>query len=1296
VTVATVLSGVRAEALCPYVGLVPFDEDQASYFFGRERDTQLLADNLTAYRLTLLYGASGCGKSSILNAGVIPALRRDLNRGLYDAPPALVVSLSTWRDHPRSRLHRELAAAARAAGKDVDLAGLRDLPLREALVAWAGRLGAELYLIFDQFEEYFLYQADLDEGFAVEFADAVSGKDVPAQFLVAIREDALAKLDVFQGRIPNLFDNYYRLQHLDSSQARQAMEGPVAKWNELHPDRAPMSIAKDLVDAVLDQVRAGQVQVGPTGEGHPSPVIERDAIETAHLQLVMSRIWQAETEAGSRALRLETLADLGGAPAIVRSHLETSMQALSEEEQRFAAEAFRQLVTPSGTKIAHRADDLAEYAGVDRAALAAVLDRLASGDIRILRPVPPAPGHPDELRYEIFHDALGPAILAWLERRRRADEESEARAELAAARALARRERRRRVVLSGLVVLLTGALVAAVVLFLQSRSETRRRKSEELANEALAEIPTDPIAASRIALSAWNSAHTGTAERAIRRVAPKLHAQFGLTGHRGDVTAATFSPDGAQIATSSVDDTVRLWNAATGSPLGNPLRASGAVLGVRFSHAGTRLLAWDANGHLNVWEATTGAPAHAPFGGPATAILDARWSQDDSEILARAADGSVRLFRSSDGMLLRELDTGRATAIAFLDDPASTPVTGNDHGEVRAWTSPTEVVTQRIPPANDTSAPVTAIATQNGVIAAADERGDGMLWNLPTGGGVVSLLTPTRAAVNSLAFRPDGSGLAGGSGKYVVQWAVPSEPTHPLSATKSPGHTAEVTAAAFTFDGRYLVSASQDGTALVRDAVTGAVVSELIGHRGPINTVDLDRDNRVVTASHDGTALLWDSPTTVVFRGASGTIASGAVTPDGRLVVTRGEDGVRSWDVATVGAGEHEMSVGEGTPGPLAVDPRDANVVVTATDATATVWDLDKESPLKTWRADRVISGLAFAPDASAVAVTTDDGRLHVWRWDDPGANFVRSVPAGTFSLSVSWSPDGRTIATGDEAGTVTEFDAASLERGRSWRAHADRIVAIVFSPESKQLLTASTDRTAAIWTTSGRAVHVLTTHDVPLASAAWNGTGSRVVTGGVDGTVAVWSVESGKNLTIFRPHNDAVTMVALLQENSVLSADADGTLRLDQCSTCGSVATVATGIRARLERMHSPPAQGSRAAPAAGNALGPGVCFPEGTADVRKGTPVACMARHRYEVYATFDLVGLPDAFPEDGSVQSAADRLCGELFSAYTGGSTKIGQMATAQAPQQATWNAGDRAVVCVLDAGRVVQGSARASGG
>src|SRR5262249_44434683 len=252
-------------------------------------------------------------------------------------------------------------------------------------------LDAKLLVILDQFDEYFIYHArDGGEGsFAEVLARAVNDFELRANFLISIREDALAKLDRFQGEIPSLFDNYLRVKHLSRNGAKDAIRKPLAMYNELS-DGEPYDVEEDLVAALLDELRIGRVVVGLTGVGtaeEAGDADEADRVETPYLQLVMTRLWQEEVKQRSTVLQATTLDRLGRSERIVKTHLDETMQLLPRYGQYVAARVFHYLVTPSGTKIAHTARDLGDYVGLPEADVQPVLEKLTAGDFRILRRV---------------------------------------------------------------------------------------------------------------------------------------------------------------------------------------------------------------------------------------------------------------------------------------------------------------------------------------------------------------------------------------------------------------------------------------------------------------------------------------------------------------------------------------------------------------------------------------------------------------------------------------------------------------------------------------------------------------------------------------------------------------------------------------------------------------------------------------------------------------------------------------------------------------------------------------------
>ncbi len=369
----------------PYRGLRPFSDSDldAVLFFGREREQAVLVANLLVARLTVLYGPSGVGKSSLVRAGVVHELRDQIEK---EGGNGRVVVYERWAGDPRTGL---VAAIEEACGPLGPAAGLAD-----AAAAATRRIGAPLYLVLDQFEEYFLYHGA--GPLAVELPELVGRPGLEVNVLISIRDDALSQLDVFKAAIPDLFANVLRLDRLDRAGARTAIVAPLELFGEMTGRR--VEIEPELVEEVLDQVAVGGHQgLELEGVGARQGPGGGDRIETPYLQLVLERLWREETEKGSTTLRLSTLRRLGGAEAIVRDHLEGALASLNDRQLDAAAAVLNQLVTPSGKKIAHRPEDLAEYAHLSA--------RRARAGARYARePAHPAPDRGERLGARALRD----------------------------------------------------------------------------------------------------------------------------------------------------------------------------------------------------------------------------------------------------------------------------------------------------------------------------------------------------------------------------------------------------------------------------------------------------------------------------------------------------------------------------------------------------------------------------------------------------------------------------------------------------------------------------------------------------------------------------------------------------------------------------------------------------------------------------------------------------------------------------------------------------------------------------
>ncbi len=1092
----------------PYKGLMPFDDSErdALLFFGREREREIAVANLIASRLTVLYGPSGVGKSSLLRAGVVHELRTQARRDLDErgSPRLAVVVYSAWREDPVEGLLTAVAEAVRAIlGPDVTSAGGAET-LADKLAEWSGLVGGELYVVLDQFEEYFLYHGGEDGPgtFAVEFPEAVNRTDLPVHFLIGMREDSLAKLDAFKGRIPNLFGNYLRLDRLDEGAARAAILGPIEQLNRV-TGNGSYAVEPVLVGAVVAQVAAGRIEPGLAGRGVVQGIEETGRVEAPYLQLVLQRIWEVETAAGSRTLRLGTLDRLGGAQRIVEDHLERSLDRLTRAQKDVAAQIFGHLVTPSGTKIAHKLSDLAGYASVDEAELEGVVSALVAE--RILRPL--AGDDEDGRRYEIFHDVLAAAVLAWTTR-------YESQRALEEERRAARRRHRRVVLVMGIALVALAAMTAVAVYALVQRNAAqtaaRHARARTMDATALAQLSSDPRRSLQLAVDSARLYPTQQAEDVLRQALLASHERAVLhTG--GPVTAAVYSPDGRRILVASKDGKARILDAASFRVL-HVLPHGAAVTSASYGPGGATVVTTSEDGTARLWDAGTGSLVRTfRHAGP---VLGASFG---GRLLATAsADRTARIWNLANGRLVRVLKHPGTVNAAVLNRRGTlvATVAEDPAGVLRArlfdvltgrlvWTSPEKGVTGVVFSADGRLLVTTSTDRSARIWDVSTER---LLHVLKHEGHVVSA-----------SFSPDGTQLVTASEDGAAWvWDVATGARQLLLT----GPTGFVESASFSRDGRFILISSTDAIARVYDAHDGHERAGLVGHSDAVTGASFSPDGRsIVTASDDGTARLWvtaveDQLQVLPHLPRALSPVRASFSRDGRQVLVTEAGTIRVW---RAGGRVVSLSRGKGAPFTRSSLSPDGRLAVTiGKDGTARIWRVASGEQLRVLRGGGRPGGVTFSRDGELVLTWSIDHAARIWAVDSGQRLHVlrQSSPV----TSAAFSPDGRLVVTAGGNGTATLWDVQTGERLRRLVGHQARITDAEFSPDGKLVVTASRDRTARLWSvSSGATLHVLRGHTKGLNDAEFSRDGRSIVTASSDGDARIWDAASGRLLHVLR-----------------------------------------------------------------------------------------------------------------------------------------------------------------------------------
>ncbi|CAL9497979.1 nSTAND1 domain-containing NTPase [Streptomyces sp. enrichment culture] len=1092
--------------VCPYRGLASYRQQDARWFFGRERSTAALVAQLGEVEdsggLVMLVGASGAGKSSLLSAGLVPALRGDGARTVLQLVPGA---------DPVAELNRRVPGLSAAAEPDAaDFART----VHEAFTAWAGGApGGRPVVIVDQFEEAFTLCPDerVRRTFVRTLHAAASrgpsGEPAPVLVVLGVRADFYEQCLVHPELADALQHRHMVLGPLTSAELREAVVGPAkAVGLELEPG---------LAELIVREVSAD----GPRG-AHDAGVLP--LLSHALLATWQRRKGGRLTLAGYRAA--------GGIQGAVAATAERAWSGLDPAARTAARLLLLRLVRLGEDTQATRrrgtrrqlAQESTDPDKTEESLEALVRARLVTLDAETVEITHEALLHAwPRLRDWIDEDRTGNLLRQRLEEDGRAWEESRRDSallyrgsRLEQAHGWARssgdtlltrsaveflrasvRLRRRTVWLSRAAV---AALLVLAVVAVGSAVVAWQQRDDAVFAHVLAEADrvqyTDPSLSAQLDLVAHRlrPGDEGTNNRLVSIVNAPLATP--LEGHRGAVYLTSFRHDGRVLATASYDRTVRLWDVADPTrpaPLGEPLTGHTSWVSTAvFSPDGTTLATASDDGTIRLWDVTRPdrpRPLGGPFTGDDGTVYLLAFSPDGRSLAAATEGRVVRLWDLTDRDRPRRLGvlTGHTDAVrtvAFSPD-GRTLATGGDDDTVRLW-------------------------------SAADRR--------PLGGP----LTGHHATVHSVAFSPDGRTLASGSSDDTVQlWDVRRAKAlgAPLTA-----HTGPVWSVAFSPDGTMLAAGSADSTASlwnVRNPAFPSQVGEpLAGSSGEMYAVGFHPDGRTLaTGSGDSKVRLWSIPTSDMV----GRI--GAFRPDGRVLATSSRDErVRLWDIRRparpVLLGRPFLPA-EGDAQSLAFSPDGRTLAVVTGSRAVQLWDVsDPARPVPHGRPVALRtrfagpSTLAFSPDGRTLATAYDDRSVRLWNVTDPSRPRPYGQPLGGHTGYVNalvFSPDGRTLASGGADGTIRLWRVADPRRagrlGEPLTGHAGPVNALAYSPDGRTLAAGSDDNTVRLWDIAdplrAAPLPALTGHTEAIVSLTFSPDGHTLASGGNDDTVRLWDV---------------------------------------------------------------------------------------------------------------------------------------------------------------------------------------------
>lgn len=1126
----------------------------------RQQDIQGLLERIgrSDYKVTVIHGQSGVGKSSIVTAGLVPTLKC---HPVGDRV-ALPLVLRVYRDWV-GVLGRKMVAA---------LSKISDIPLPDKLYSTSailellretGQHNLLTILIFDQFEEFFVVCSDPEarKYFAYFFQACLNISNL--KVIISIREDYLHNLLELEKQIDleqincNLLDksNRYPLGNLSPQDAYEVIKSLTQK--------AKFQLEDSLIEELVEDL------AGETGEVRP-----------IELQVVGYQL-QAEN--------ITTLAKYqrsGPKQRLVERFLEEVVKDCGIENQPLARRVLYLLTDENGNRpLKSRAELAADLANPEQLNL--ILDILVGSGLVSLIPELPAP------RYQLVHDYLGEfirkqeevvlkkerdelkrkeaennqyiekmreenAVLAELAEARyqivqediekyipqsKGNDKNGSVAELSAARkreelsyvwleqlrqekellaALAEEKQRHRqrdkqlkgflsIALAGSVV---GILTLAYLTF-ENRYQFRQAvinevKAVSASSEALfaSHKELDGLqegirAAKKLSASNWADAQTkAQVQTALQEAVYKVKERNRLQGHTHGVYSVSWSADDRLIASASADNTIKLWG-TDGELITTLSGHEDRVSSVSFSPDGRLIASASWDGTVKIWRRSFLLQAQKklqPFTmleGHKEEVLSVSFSPNGWLIATASRDGTVKIWRR-DGLLLTTLEghDGPVTSISWSPD-GQYLLSGSADNTIKIWRRNGELLKTASGHRNQ----VTSVkwSPRGDRIASASLDKTVKLWS--RSGELLDTFNGHDDTVFSVTFSPDGETIASGSGDNTVKlWSLQGKLLNTLM-----GHSDWVSSVTFSPDGKTLVSASRDNSIKLW-TLDKSWLTTLNGKAGAVNGVSWSPDGEMIaTAETLNTVKLWQRDGTLIdtLKGHARRVNAVAWHPDGRAIASASHDRtVKLWQ--RDGQLLQTLSGHEAAVLGVSFSPDGEYIASASRDKTVKLWLADGTLLHTLSGHEKPVNWVSFSPDGEYIASASEDNTVKLWSLD---GSLLKTLEGHTDGVwDVNFSPDSQLIATASADRTIKIWsrDGTLLS---TLLGHSKLVSSVSFSPDSRAIATSSDDNTVRIWTLDGQLLHVLKGHNEGVTSVSFGPQGKIVASASVDGTVILWNL---------------------------------------------------------------------------------------------------------------------------------------------------------------------------------------------
>jgi WD40 repeat protein len=1103
----------------PFRYLRRYKREDARIFFGRSNYIWELFEKVTrtdSAPVTLLYGQSGVGKSSLLEAGLLPRIEGFSN------------VIYTQRN-----LEKGLAGTVTDAMNDF-LSGILTEPQSPLLDTWKQietQTGKPLIIIIDQAEEVFTAPNPNLPHELYDFIGLLKGifkahhSHPRGRLVLGYRKE-------FHAEIENVFNkegitdySVLFLEPIDREGILEVASGlthtPVLR------DRYNLRVQEWLPDIISNDLSIGK----------PTPV-------APVLQFIMSKLWEMSlpNDSGVREFTIDGYRTLRENGMAMKDFFRMQMEALESWNQEvvtsgLALDILKYHTTNMGTSCSRKMEELRTVYRNRLDILATLIAQLKN--LYLLTNVWESEKLSDGGGTTLAHDILAPVVIneynvsnrpsqrasrilaakiwdfernkdkTWLDENdleivekgrdgmKSLEKNEEDLLKLSwkhklKSEKIKKRNKTIRVSLTILVIII--AILAVIQWNIAEEQRSIAEKNEKEANaRRLAVIAgtvaeEDPTIALRIAEKAWLLDKNQDLSKTIFKIYSENSFYKIIARHEKWVYSVAFSPDGKTILIGSRDNTARLLDIK-----GNLIQKFIGFYGpLTFSPDGTTILIGSADNTARLWDLQ--GKKVQEFKGHKKWVYSVAFSPDGKTILTGSADKTARLW-DLQGRTIQELKghTREVTSVAFSPD-GKTILTGSADNTAR-------------------------------------------LWNLR--GKIIKGLKGHTKSVSSVVFSPDGNTILTGSWDHTARlW---DQQGNMIQEFKR--HKGILTAVAFSPDGNIIFTGSWEDTPRLWD-LQGNMIQELKGHKALLTSATFSPDgNTILTGSRDGTARLWDHKGNIAheFKVNKDFISSVAFSPKGNAILTSSwESPVRLWDLE--GNIIQEFKGHKKPVISVAFSPDGKTILTSSWDSIPRLWNM-KGSTIQEFKGHlTTVYSVAFSPDGKTILTGSKDNTARLW---DLQGNTIQEFKGHKSSISsVAFSPDGKTILTGFWDNTACLWDLQGKMK-KEFNGHKSHITSVAFSPDGKTILTGSGDNTARLWDLHGKTIQEFKGHKSSITSVTFSPNGTTILTGSKDYTVRLWDLR-GYTVQEFKGHRHEVHSVTFSPHGkTILTGSYDGTARL-------------------------------------------------------------------------------------------------------------------------------------------------------